>query len=190
MSVKLIAIGASTGGTQALEVVLTALAPTCPGIVVVQHMPPRFTGLFARRLDQLCRLQVEEARDRLPVTPGKVLIAPGGRQMKVCRAGSSYQILVEDTPAVNRHRPSVDVLFDSVAACAGADSIGVILTGMGDDGARGLAALRHAGAHTIAQDEASCVVFGMPREAIRRGAAREVLPLAKIAAAINNRLND
>ncbi|NMG03247.1 chemotaxis protein CheB [Azoarcus taiwanensis] len=182
---RLIAIGTSTGGTQALEVVLSALPVDCPGIVVVQHMPARFTALFAQRLNQLCQLEVLEARDGQAVEPGRVLIAPGGYQMSVRRAGNRFIVDVRDGPPVNRHRPSVDVLFSSVAKCAGRNAIGVIMTGMGDDGARGLLEMRLAGARTIAQDEASCVVFGMPREAIKLQAVEQVLPLSRIAEAIN-----
>jgi len=178
---RLIAIGTSTGGTQALEAVLTGLPRTTPGIVVVQHMPERFTALFAQRLDQICDVAVREARDGERVLAGQVLIAPGGRHMTVRRSGAQYVVEVRNGPPVNRHRPSVDVLFRSVARCAGRNALGVIMTGMGDDGARGLKEMRDAGARTIAQDEASCVVFGMPKEAIRLGAAERILALARIA---------
>ncbi len=181
---KVIAIGTSTGGTQALEAVLTSLPKTAPGIVVVQHMPERFTAMFAERLNALAAIEVREARSNDRVLPGRALIAPGGKHMLLKRNGAQYHVDVVDGPPVNRHRPSVDVLFRSVARFAGSNAVGVIMTGMGDDGARGLREMRDAGATTIAQDEASCVVFGMPREAIRLGAAAQVLPLAHIAAAL------
>lgn len=181
---RIIALGTSTGGTQALEVVLRGLPLTMPGIVVVQHMPEKFTALFAQRLNHVCALEVLEAQDGQRVLPGRVLIAPGGRQMAVRRSGAQYLVEVSDGPPVNRHRPSVDVLFRSVAKCAGRNALGVIMTGMGDDGARGLREMFDAGAQTIAQDEASSVVFGMPREAIKRGAAGRVLALQAIAPAL------
>lgn len=178
---RIVAIGASTGGTQAIERVLTALPRVAPGIVIVQHMPERFTASLAERLDGVCRIEVREARSGDRVLPGLALIAPGGRHMRLHRSGAQYTVHVLDGPPVNRHRPSVDVLFRSVARHAGRNATGVILTGMGDDGARGLREMLDAGAHTIAQDEASCVVFGMPREAIRLGAARAVASLDEIA---------
>lgn len=181
---RLIAIGTSTGGTQALEAVLTCLPVTTPGIVVVQHMPEKFTALFAARLNQLCELEVLEAKDGQRVIIGRVLIAPGGKHMQVKRNGAQYVVEVKDGPPVNRHRPSVDVLFRSVAKCAGRNALGVIMTGMGDDGARGLKEMRDAGAHTIAQDEASCVVFGMPNEAIKLDAAERILSLTRIPDAL------
>jgi len=181
---QVIAMGTSTGGTQALEAVLTQLPATCLGIVIVQHMPEKFTAMFAERLDSLCQIEVREARDGDRVIPGRALIAPGGRHMSLKRSGAQYVVEVADGPLVNRHKPSVDVLFRSVARCAGANALGVIMTGMGDDGARGLKEMHDAGAHTIAQDEASCVVFGMPMEAIRLGGADQVLPLGSIAAAM------
>ncbi|SEF66066.1 two-component system, chemotaxis family, response regulator CheB [Thauera chlorobenzoica] len=181
---RLIAIGTSTGGTQALEVVLRALPRTIPGIVVVQHMPEKFTELFAQRLNQLCAIEVLEAQDGQRVIAGRALIAPGGRHLTVRRSGAHYLVEVRDGPPVNRHRPSVDVLFRSVARSAGRNAMGVIMTGMGDDGARGLRELFDAGALTVAQDEASSVVFGMPREAIRLGAAGRVLGLEAIAPAL------
>ncbi len=178
---RVIAIGSSTGGVQAIETVLLSLPRTTPGIVIVQHMPEAFTGAFAARLNGLCEMEVREAKDGDRVMPGRVLIAPGGRHMQLTRSGAQYQVSVRDGPLVNRHKPSVDVLFKSVAQHAGANAVGAILTGMGDDGARGLLEMRRAGATTVAQDEASCVVFGMPREAIRHGAAASVLPLGSIA---------
>ena len=147
-------------------------------------MPEKFTAAFAARLDGLCRIDVAEARDGDRVRPGLALIAPGGRHMQLYRSGAQYCVKVSDGPLVNRHKPSVDVLFRSVAQVGGRSAVGIILTGMGDDGARGLLAMREAGAHTIAQDEASCVVFGMPREAIRLGAARDIVPLSQVAQAI------
>jgi two-component system, chemotaxis family, protein-glutamate methylesterase/glutaminase len=177
---RLVAIGTSTGGTQALELVLTALPRVAPGIVVVQHMPEKFTAAFAARLDTLCRSEVMEATDGDRVLPGRVLIAPGGRHMSVRRDGAQYRVHVADGPPVNRHKPSVDVLFRSVADCAGANALGVIMTGMGDDGARGLKAMRDAGARTIAQDEATCVVYGMPAEAVRLGGAEAEAALPAI----------
>ncbi len=177
---RVVAIGTSTGGTQALEAVLTHLPAMSPGIVVVQHMPEKFTALFAQRLDNLCAMSVREAQDGDRVMPGRVLIAPGGRHMQLKRSGAQYHVEVRDGPVVNRHRPSVDVLFRSVAEAAGQNALGIIMTGMGDDGARGLLQMRQAGAQTVAEDEASCVVFGMPKEAIRLGAAAEVMPLDHI----------
>ncbi|MTV41824.1 protein-glutamate methylesterase/protein-glutamine glutaminase [Duganella radicis] len=183
-SESVVGIGTSTGGTQALEYVLGALPRVCPGIVIVQHMPKQFTGAFARRLDQLCQIEVREAQDGDRVLPGRALIAPGGRHLVVQRSGAQYRVEIKDAPPVNRHRPSVDVLFRSLAHCAGRNALGVIMTGMGDDGARGLREMRDAGAHTIAQDEASCVVYGMPKEAVKRDAARSILPLRDIPAAV------
>jgi len=180
----LVAIGTSTGGTQALERVLTQLPRVCPGIVIVQHMPEKFTEAFAQRLDSLCEISVREARNQDRVLPGVALIAPGGKHMMVKRNGAQFHVEVVDGPLVNRHRPSVDVLFRSAAKCAGPNALGVIMTGMGDDGARGLLEMRQAGATTVAQDEASCVVFGMPKEAIKLGAADSVLALDKIPGAI------
>ncbi|GLH71731.1 chemotaxis response regulator protein-glutamate methylesterase [Geothrix limicola] len=174
------AIGTSTGGTQALEYVLSALPRTCPGLVVVQHMPERFTAAFAERLDNLCEIRVREAKTGDRIMPGLALIAPGGKHLVVKRSGAQYHVDVIGAPPVNRHCPSVDVLFRSVANSAGANAKGVIMTGMGDDGARGLLEMREAGARTFAQDEESCVVFGMPKEAIRMGAAERVLSLSEI----------
>ena len=174
------AIGTSTGGTQALEFVLSALPRTCPGIVVVQHMPEQFTAAFAERLNGICEIEVREARTGDRVLAGRALIAPGGKHLVVKRSGAQYLVEVISAPPVNRHCPSVDVLFRSVAKYAGKNATGVIMTGMGDDGARGLLEMKQAGAHTFAQDEASCVVFGMPKEAIKLGAADRVVPLQQI----------
>jgi two-component system chemotaxis response regulator CheB len=177
---KVIAVGASTGGTDALMDLLTAMPADAPGIVIVQHMPEKFTKSFAERLDAACRIKVKEASDGDRVLTGHALIAPGGRQMELTRSGAIYGVRVFDGERVNRHRPSVDVLFESCARVAGVNCSAALLTGMGDDGARGMLALRNAGAHTVAQDEATCVVFGMPREAIALGAAEEVLALGDV----------
>ncbi len=174
---RVIALGTSTGGTQALQQVLVELPAVCPGIVVVQHMPPAFTAAFAARLDSLCEITVQEARHGDRVIPGTALIAPGGKHMLLKRSGAQYYVEVKEGPPVNRHCPSVDVLFRSVAKCAGRNALGMIMTGMGDDGARGLKEMREAGARTVAQDEASCVVFGMPKEAIKLDAAERVVAL-------------
>lgn len=176
-----ISVGASTGGTEALRVFLEAMPPDIPGIVIVQHMPEHFTKSFADRLNELCRINVKEAEDGDAVLQGRALIAPGNKHTLLRRSGNRYYVEVKDGPLVNRHRPSVDVLFRSTAVYAGANAIGVIMTGMGDDGAKGLLEMREAGARTIAQDEKSCVVFGMPKEAIKLDAARFVMPLDKIA---------
>lgn len=181
---RIVALGTSTGGTQALERVLTALPKVCPGMVIVQHMPERFTELFAQRLDSICALEVAEARDGQRILPGLALIAPGGKQMQVRRSGAYYYVDVKAGPPVNRHCPSVDVLFRSVARAAGANAMGIIMTGMGDDGARGLKEMRDAGSWTLAQDEASSVVFGMPKEALKLGAAAAQISLGQIATAI------
>lgn len=180
----IIAIGTSTGGTQALEAVLTALPSTAPGIVIVQHMPEKFTASFAQRLDSLCDIRVKEASNNDRVLPGTALIAPGGKHMMLKRNGAQYHVEVIDGPLVNRHKPSVDVLFRSVAKFAGKNTLGIIMTGMGDDGARGLKEIHDAGAPTVAQDEESCVVFGMPKEAIALGAADKVMPLSSIPSEI------
>jgi two-component system chemotaxis response regulator CheB len=172
-----IAIGTSTGGTQALEAVLTALPAVCTGIVVVQHMPEKFTAMFAERLDSLCAIEVREAKNGDRVIPGRALIAPGGRHMMLRRSGAQYVVEVVDGPLVNRHKPSVDVLFRSVAQTAGGNALGIIMTGMGDDGARGLREMHDAGASTIAEDESTCVVFGMPKEAIKLGGVDKSVPL-------------
>jgi two-component system chemotaxis response regulator CheB len=174
------AIGTSTGGTQALEYVLSSLPRTCPGLVVVQHMPEKFTAAFAQRLNGICEIEVREARTGDRVIPGRAIIAPGGQHLVVKRSGAQYVVEVVAAPPVNRHCPSVDVLFRSCAKYAGRNATGVIMTGMGDDGARGLLEMHLAGARTIAQDEESCVVFGMPKEAIKLGAADKVMSLAQI----------
>ena len=186
---RVVALGTSTGGTQALEQVLTALPRVCPGIVIVQHMPEKFTAAFAQRLDTLCQISVKEAENQDRVLPGRALIAPGGRHLLLKRSGAQYHVEVVDGPLVNRHRPSVDVLFRSVAKAAGANALGVIMTGMGDDGAAGLLEMRKAGARTLAQDEDSCVVFGMPKEAIKRGGVERTLTLGAIAPEIQKQLN-
>lgn len=178
---KIICVGASTGGTESLRVLLETLPIDCPGVVIVQHMPEKFTAAFAKRLDGLCDVAVKEAADGDPILRGHVLIAPGNRHTLVRRSGARYYVEVKDGPLVSRHRPSVDVLFRSAAHGAGPNAVGVIMTGMGDDGARGLLEMRSAGAFTIAEDESSCVVFGMPREAIELGAAALVAPLERLA---------
>jgi len=181
---RIVAIGASTGGTEALREIIESLPPGAPGMVVVQHMPEGFTAAFAQRLNANAQVEVKEAAYGDVISPGRVLISPGNKHTMVRRCGTRYYAQVTDGPLVSRHRPSIDVLFRSVAQAAGASATGVILTGMGDDGADGLGEMRSAGAHTIAQDEATSVVFGMPKEAIARGAAAEVLPLGRIAAAL------
>jgi two-component system, chemotaxis family, protein-glutamate methylesterase/glutaminase len=184
---RIVAIGASTGGTEALSVLLQAMPHDGPGIVVVQHMPEGFTAAFAARLHGLCRMEVKEAAQGDRLRPGLALIAPGNRHALVRRRRDAYEIELSDGPLVSRHRPSVDVLFRSAAQAAGAGAIGVLMTGMGDDGARGLLEMKEAGAATLAQDEASCVVFGMPREAIARGAVDEIVGLDRLPAAILKR---
>jgi len=178
---KIIAIGASTGGTEALREFLGAMPTSCPGIVIVQHMPEMFTRAFADRLNRDCTIEIKEAADGDRVIPGRALIAPGNHHLLVQRNSSGYLVRSTDGPLVSRHRPSVDVLFRSVAKAVGPDAVGVIMTGMGSDGAQGLLEMRNCGAQTIAQDESSCIVFGMPKEAITRGAVVEVVPLARIA---------
>ena len=185
---RVVALGTSTGGTQALEVVLRALPRMSPGIVIVQHMPEHFTAAFADRLNGLCQIEVREARHNDRVVAGRALIAPGGKHMLLRRNGAQYHVEVVDGPLVNRHRPSVDVLFRSVAKCAGANALGVIMTGMGDDGAAGLLEMRKAGAQTVGQDEGRCVVYGMPKEAVKRGAVAKVVPLDAIAREIQAQL--
>lgn len=178
---KVVAIGASTGGTEAIRVFLKAMPPDSPGIVIVQHMPEKFTAAFAKHLDADCRISVKEAEDDDTVIGGRALIAPGNRHMIVKRSGARYYVELKDGPLVSRHRPSVDVLFTSVARYVGKNAIGVIMTGMGDDGSRGMLEMKEAGAFNIAQDENSSVVFGMPKEAIKAGAVLSVLPLEDIA---------
>jgi two-component system chemotaxis response regulator CheB len=184
---KIVAVGASTGGTEALREFLMALPENSPGIVIVQHMPEHFTRTFADRLNELCRVTVKEAADNDTVLRGRVLIAPGHAHMLLKRSGARYHVEVRDGPLVSRHRPSVDVLFRSTARYAGRNAVGVIMTGMGDDGARGMKEMKDAGAFNIAQDEASCVVFGMPKEAIKHQGVDLVLPLNKIAAEVLRR---
>ena len=183
---RIVAIGASTGGTEALAKILSAMPKESPGIVIVQHMPELFTAAFAKWLNGICQIDVKEAEHGDLIAPGRAFIAPGNKQMFLFRVGQHFKIRVVDGPLVSRHRPSVNVLFQSVARTVGGDALGVILTGMGDDGADGLLEMREAGAHTIAQDESSCVVFGMPKEAIKLGAVRQILPLESIPAALMN----
>jgi two-component system chemotaxis response regulator CheB len=178
---RIVAIGTSTGGTHALEHVLTQLTRTVPGIVVVQHMPEQFTAAFAARLNSVCQIQVKEAQTHDRVIPGHVFIANGGKHMLLRRSGAQYLVELKNGPLVSRHRPSVDVLFRSVANVAGPNALGIIMTGMGDDGARGLKEMRNAGAYTIGQDEASCVVYGMPKEAAKIGAVNKEVALDKIS---------
>jgi two-component system, chemotaxis family, protein-glutamate methylesterase/glutaminase len=181
---KVVAVGASTGGTEALLVFLQALPMNVPGIAIVQHMPAGFTATFAKRLDQLCTINIREAQDGDTLGPSMALIAPGDTHLTLKRVGGRYRAEVRRSDAVNRHRPSVDVLFRSVAECAGRQAIGILMTGMGADGARGLLEMKTAGAHTIAQDENSCVVYGMPAEAVKLGAVDSVLPLTTISGAV------
>lgn len=183
---KIIALGASTGGVQALETVLTTFPASSPGTLVVQHMPAKFTASFAQRLDGLCQVRVREATDGDTVLPGQVLIAPGGFHMLLKRSGARYYVEVKEGPEVHHQRPSVEVMFNSVAKCAGANAVGAILTGMGADGAEGLLNMRRCGAHTIAQDEATCVVYGMPMEAVKKGAAEKIAPLGDVTRQIFN----
>jgi two-component system chemotaxis response regulator CheB len=181
---KVVAIGASTGGTEALREILEGMPGDAPGMVIVQHMPEVFTAAFAQRLNQTCRMEVKEAADGDRIFDGRALIAPGNRHVLVRRDGAEYRVQLNDGPLVSRHKPSVDVLFRSVAQAAGSNAIGVILTGMGNDGSTGLLEMRNAGAVTFAQDEASCAVFGMPREAIARGAVQSIHSLSAMGAAI------
>lgn len=180
----IIAIGSSTGGTEAVKDLLETLPPNTPPILITQHMPERFTKTWADRLNSLCRISVKEAQDGDSVLSGHALVAPGGYHMTLERSGARYTVRINQDPPVNRHRPSVDVMFASVARYAGANAVGVILTGMGNDGAKEMLTMKQAGAFTIAQDEASCVVFGMPKEAIKAGAVEKVLPLNDIAGAV------
>ncbi len=181
---KPVVIGSSTGGTQALELVLTSLPADAPGIAITQHMPEKFTAMYAQRLDGICAMNVREAKDGDRLERGLALIAPGGRHMQLKKLNGQYYVRVFDGPSVNRHKPSVDVLFKSAAECAGRDALGIIMTGMGDDGARGMKTLHDAGARTIAQNEETCVVFGMPKEAIKLQAVDDILPLESMARAI------
>jgi two-component system chemotaxis response regulator CheB len=178
---RIVAVGASTGGTEALREFLQALPVDCPGLVIVQHMPEKFTAAFAKRLDSICAVQIKEAEDGDTVLRGRALIAPGNRHTLLKRSGARYYVEVKDGPLVSRHRPSVDVLFRSVARYAGRNAVGVIMTGMGDDGALGMVEMKEAGATNLAQDEASCVVFGMPAEAIKHGGVHKVMPLSGLA---------
>ena len=187
---KVIAVGASTGGTKAIEAVLSSMPATAPGTVIVQHMPESFTTSFAQRLNEICQMEVREACDNDSVVPGTALIAPGNRHMLLYRRGGTYYVNIKNGPRVHYQRPSVDVLFQSVAKNAGKNAVGILLTGMGADGAKGLLAMRKSGADTIAQDEASCVVFGMPKEAIRLGAVDEVVPLSKVSQTIIDALKN
>lgn len=181
---KIIAIGASTGGTEAIKEVLTRLPADCPAIVITQHMPPGFTTSFAARLNSLCQMTVKEATHGERLLPGHAYIAPGGKHFSISRSGANYVAVVDDAPPVNRHKPSVEVLFKSVAANAGRNAYGIMLTGMGADGAAAMREMRDAGSYNLVQDESTCIVFGMPREAIAHGAADEVLPLPQIAQAL------
>lgn len=185
---KVVFIGASTGGTEAIREVLTSLPADAPAVVITQHMPAGFTSSFAARLDALCHVTVREAEHGERILPGHAYIAPGGRQFRVARSGANYVAVVEDSPLVNRHRPSVEVLFRSGAEVVGRNAFGIMLTGMGGDGARAMREMKNAGSYNYVQDEATCVVFGMPREAILQGAADEVLPIGDIAPALVARL--
>ena len=185
---KIIFIGASTGGTEAIKEVLMPMPADSPAIVITQHMPPGFTTSFAARLNNLCQITVKEAVNGERIMPGHAYIAPGGRQFSVARSGANYVAVVNDDPPVNRHKPSVEVLFKSAAAVVGQNAFGVMLTGMGADGAAAMKEMRDAGSYNYVQDEATCIVFGMPREAIAHGAANEVLPLHQIAPALIARL--
>ncbi|WP_019613975.1 protein-glutamate methylesterase/protein-glutamine glutaminase [Psychromonas ossibalaenae] len=177
---RLVALGASTGGTQAIEYILTRLPKTSPGMVIVQHMPEAFTASFAQRLDSICQVSIKEAKNNDRVIPGLVLIAPGGKHLLLRRSGAQYRVEVKDGPLVTRHRPSVNVLFRSVATAAGSNAVGIIMTGMGDDGAKGMKELHEAGGKTIAQDEQSSVVYGMPKEAVKLGGVDKQIPLSEI----------
>lgn len=181
---KIVAVGASTGGTEALRILFEPLPHDSPGIVVVQHMPENFTKAFAKRLDGLCQVSIKEAENNDSVLRGQVLIAPGNKHMLLKRSGARYYVEVKEGPLVSRHRPSVDVLFRSVARYAGKNAVGIIMTGMGDDGAKGMLEMKEAGAYTIAQDEKTCIVFGMPNEAIKLGAVDKIVPLEKLTSEI------
>lgn len=181
---KVLAIGASTGGTKAIEAVLRQLPATTPGTVIVQHMPVHFTASFAQQLNKVCAMEVREARDNDPVVPGLALVAPGGQHMLLRQSGAHYRVQVKDGPPVHHQRPSVDVLFRSVARHAGRNAVGVLMTGMGSDGAKGLLAMRDSGAATLAEDESTCIVFGMPKEAIKLGAVEQMVPLPQMAQSI------
>ena len=185
---KLICIGASTGGTEAIKEILVRMPADSPGIVITQHMPPGFTTSFAARLNSLCQITVKEAANGERILPGHAYIAPGGKQFRLSRSGANYVAVVEDAEPVNRHRPSVEVLFKSAAAVVGRNAFGIMLTGMGNDGAKAMREMKDAGSYNFVQDEASCIVFGMPREAILSGAADEVLPLLDIAPALLGKL--
>jgi two-component system chemotaxis response regulator CheB len=178
---RIIVVGASTGGTEALREYLEAMPLDAPGMVIVQHMPENFTAAFAKRLDSLCKMTIKEAQDNDSVVRGRALIAPGNKHTLLKRSGARYYVVVKEGPLVSRHRPSVDVLFRSAARYAGKNAVGVIMTGMGDDGARGMEEMKQAGAYNIAQDEKSCIVFGMPNEAIKRKAVDKIMPLNRIA---------
>jgi two-component system chemotaxis response regulator CheB len=186
---KLICIGASTGGTEAIKEVLTKLPADSPAVVITQHMPPGFTTSFASRLNSLCQIKVSEAVHGERILPGHAYIAPGGKHFRVDRSGANYIAIVEDGEPVNRHKPSVEVLFRSCAQVVGRNAFGVMLTGMGNDGAKAMREMKDAGSFNIVQDEASCVVFGMPREAIAHGAADEILPLTSIASTLIAKLS-
>ena len=186
---KLVCIGASTGGTEAIKEVLVKMPADSPGIVITQHMPPGFTTSFAARLNGLCQITVQEAANGDRILPGHAYIAPGGRQFRINKSGANYVCVVEDSEPVNRHKPSVEVLFRSAAQLVGRNAYGIMLTGMGNDGAKAMKEMRDAGSYNLVQDEASCVVFGMPREAILHGAADEVLPLSAIAPALLAKLS-
>lgn len=190
MTHKIIAVGASAGGTRAIEHLLSSLPRTSPGVVITQHMPTGFTAPLAERLNTVCALEVREAKDNDQLVPGLALIAPGGRHMLLTRSGATYSVKIKDGPHVHYSKPSVDVLLQSVAASAGSNAVGVLLTGMGRDGAKGLLAMRERGAHTVAEAEETCLVFGMPRAAIDLGAAVEVLPLPEIASAVLRALSE
>ncbi len=187
-SEKLIIIGASTGGTEAIKAFLTKMPSDCPGILITQHMPAGFTKSFANRLDGLCQISVSEAQGGERILPGHAYIAPGDKHLLLARSGANYVTQLSDAPPVSRHKPSVDVLFESAAVAAGKNAIGVIMTGMGKDGAEGMAMMKDAGAYNFAQDEASCVVFGMPKEAIAHGGVHEVVPLQELAKLVLNHL--